>query len=279
MFALSITQFSRQKIKKILLTLIILPSVLNAAFPVTAQYQRQKNRIHQSRITKKKVVSKQLIPQKNRPISLRENLNYSFESIEQRLVSFIQTMISTLKYTAYKLGGTHFDLRQGIYIVDCSSYVDHILRKIYPHAYSSLVSFSESQKPTTHDYFYFFTRLQKKSHSYWRNVEDVKQLRAGDILVFRYKHKRHSPTQGHIMIVMDKPIREKNIFKVKIADSAPHRHSHDTRQPHDSGIGIGTLLLKVNPKTFQPSAYAWRIGSQWKNNVNFAMARPFDITS
>ena len=45
---------------------------------------------------------------------------------------------------------------------------------------------------------------------------------------------------------------------------------------HNSGIGIGTLQLKVNPKTGEPSAYAWKVGSCWKKNVKFAMARPYD---
>jgi hypothetical protein len=76
---------------------------------------------------------------------------------------------------------------------------------------------------------------------------------------------------------MDKPVQEGNTFKIRIADSAPTGHSRDTRIPSASGIGIGTMLLKVNLKTYQPYAYAWKIGSRWQNNVNFAMARPMNL--
>jgi len=77
---------------------------------------------------------------------------------------------------------------------------------------------------------------------------------------------------------MDKPLRSGNIFLLRIADSAPSGHSKDTRRPHASGIGIGSMLLKVNPHTARPYAYAWKIGARWETNVSFAMARPMDIS-
>ncbi len=79
------------------------------------------------------------------------------------------------------------------------------------------------------------------------------------------------------MIVMSKPIFDTNAFLVRVADSASAGHGDDTRSHHVSGIGIGTLLLKVNPHTGQPNAYAWNFSSYWNNNVKFAMGRPKDI--
>ena len=100
------------------------------------------------------------------------------------------------------------------------------------------------------------------------------QLRAGDILVLRYMNSHGYQTGGHVVIVMDKPIRDTDVFFLRVADSARSRHSQDTRQRHESGIGIGTMLLKINPKTGQPAAFAWGVGSYWNKNVTFAMARP-----
>lgn len=195
------------------------------------------------------------------------------DSIEEQMVNFIHEMVAKVRYSTYKLGGTLFDTRRGIYVLDCSTYVDHILKTIHPLGYFRLVSWSRSDKPTTYDYYRFFTSLGAAKERYWHLIENVSQLRPGDILVFRKKNKGPE-TSGHIMIVMDKPVREKNILKLRIADSAPVRHSHDTRPRNVSGIGIGTLLLKLNPKTFQPFAYAWQADSPWKQNVKFAMARP-----
>lgn len=197
-------------------------------------------------------------------------------SIEQRLVNFVQKSISNLHYSSYKLGGTKIDSTQGIYIVDCSGYVDHTLRAVFPNAYLSLVNSSGTEKPNTSHYYNFFTSLNDDPDEFWSKVEDIEQLQPGDILVFRYKHARRN-AGGHVMVVMNKPVQDGDSYLVSVADSAASGHSEDTRQAHVSGVGIGTLLLKVNPKTRQPSAYAWKVGSRWKRNVSFAMARPMEI--
>lgn len=202
-------------------------------------------------------------------------------SLERRLVHYVHKSVATLRYSAYKLGGTHFDTSRGVYIVDCSAYVDHTLRAVYPNAYSSLVNSTGSDKPNTLNYYNFFTELSEDSNEHWSRVKDVEKLRPGDILVFRYKNSQGNITSGggHVMVVMKKPVRDEEGYLVSVADSAPVGHSEDTRSPNVSGIGIGTLVLKVNPKTGHPSAYAWKVGSRWKHNVSFAMARPLDIQS
>lgn len=197
-------------------------------------------------------------------------------SIEHRIVKFVNKTIETLRYSAYKMGGSRFDTSRGVYIVDCSNYVDQILQAASPHAYLSLVNSTGSVTPNTQQYYDFFSELS--DDPYWDKINDVSKLRAGDIIVFRYKKNRRSAMRGHVMVVMDKPLRAANTYLVRVADSAPSGHSHDTRPAHVSGIGIGTLLLKVNPKNGRPAAYAWRAGSLWKRNVIFAMARPNDIT-
>lgn len=199
-------------------------------------------------------------------------------SIEKRVVSFVAKTVSDLHYSSYKLGGSRFDPSKGVYILDCSNYVDHILQVIYPHAYSRLVNSTGAGTPNSRHYYDFISRLSEDSKYCWNKIRNVDQLRPGDVLVFRYKNPRGHQTGGHVMLVMDKPLRDIDTYLVRVADSAPNGHSEDTRLRHVSGIGIGTLLLKVNPQTGQPTAYAWRFGSHWKNNVYFAMARPAEIT-
>lgn len=195
-------------------------------------------------------------------------------TLGEHMVQFVHNTISSLRYTAYKLGGTHFDSSNGIYIVDCSDYVDHLLQVANPAAYLSLVNSSGSEKPTSEHYYHFFTGLTYKPRHYWNKVENVNQLQPGDILVFRNKKNSHTGVSGHVMVVMNKPTRTQNAFLVRVTDSASSGHSQDTRLPHTSGIGIGTMQIKVNPDTGQPSAYAWKLGSPFEKHVNFAMARP-----
>lgn len=209
-------------------------------------------------------------------------------SIKDRLVKLVRETVSTLHYSHYKLGGTYFDVSKGVYVVDCSAYVDRILRTVCPNAYNSLASSTGSDKPTTQDYYHFFSGLSYANQDYWTKIDNVKNLEPGDILVFRTeshivrsRHHRHrhvlASAAGHVMIVMSKPIFDTGAFLVRVADSASAGHGDDTRSPHVSGIGIGTLLLKVNPKTGQPYAYAWNFDAFWKKNVKFAMARPKDL--
>lgn len=216
--------------------------------------------------------SARLYPEIEKPPS-----GWFVSSIEKKLVGFVNTTITGLRYSVYKLGGNHFDLSRGIYIVDCSRYVDKILRTVYPRAYSSLAASSGSDTPTTEHYYNFFNELSIRQHRYWTKIDDVEELKAGDVLVFRYKNRLGNESGGHVMLVMEKPYQAGDNFLVRVADSAAVGHSEDTRLPHTSGIGIGTLVLKVDPKTYQPYAYAWRIGSRWESRVNFAMARPIDI--
>lgn len=199
-------------------------------------------------------------------------------SFTQRLVNHVHKMVSNFNYSKYKMGGAHFDDYKGVYILDCSRYVDYLLEAMHPEAYSSLVSSTGSDAPNSKHYYDFFTNLSEDVQEHWNKIEHVEQLQAGDILVFQYKNARKKTTGGHVMIVMDKPIRDSDAFLVRVADSARTGHSDDTRERHDSGIGIGTLLLQANPHTGRPSAFAWTFNSYWQHNVSFAMARPVDFS-
>lgn len=229
---------------------------------------------HASKRQSSKPVKTQTVIQKQN-VATSSVPTYSLSSIEKNLVGFVRNTIASLRYSVYQMGGTRIDTSRGVYIVDCSGYVDHILKSVYPQAYSSLVSSTGSEKPTTDDFYHYFTNLSASKN--WNTIDDVEQLRPGDILVFRYKNSLGYERGGHVMVVMDKPVRNADTFLVRVTDSASGGHTKDTRQPRTSGIGIGTLLLKVNPKTYQPYAYAWKVGSRWETNVNFAMARPIDI--
>lgn len=200
-----------------------------------------------------------------------QNSNPNFvTSLKQHLVNFVKNSVSNLRYSAYKMGGNHFDAERGIYVVDCSGYVDYTLRAVYPDAYSSLVNSSGTDKPNSLHYYDFFSGLTNDPSEHWNKVESVEKLQPGDILVFRYKNSSRS---GHVMVVMNKPVLEGDSYWVSVADSAPVGHSQDTRLPNTSGVGIGVLLLKTNT-IGQPAAFAWKIGSRWERNVRFAMARP-----
>ncbi len=197
-------------------------------------------------------------------------------SIAQHLTSAAHKTVATLHYSTYRFGGNHFDTERGIYMLDCSGYLDNILHQNSPKAYSMLAMGSGSYKPNSEHYYNFFNHLTAANgdSDYWNKVETPEKLEAGDILVFRYTNSRGRSSGGHVMLVMDKPTGNSEVVKVRVADSAATGHSADTRGNRASGIGIGTLLLKVNPATGQPYAFAWRVNSPWNSRVNIAMGRP-----
>lgn len=194
-------------------------------------------------------------------------------SMKERLVNFVSHTINNLKYTAYKFGGNHFDASQGVYVLDCSAYVGKVLESTHPDAYFDIVDTLGTDRPTSHDFYTFFKSLSEDREGSWNAVKTVEELEAGDILVFRYKNKKGRITGGHVMVVMDTPVGDFDTYSVKVADSARTQHSQDTRSRR-SGVGIGTLSIKVNPETGIPYAYAWREGAKWMKNVNIAMGRP-----
>lgn len=202
-----------------------------------------------------------------------------FKSIEQRFVDHVSDTVNNLRYSAYKLGGSKYDKQRGVYVLDCSTYVDHLIAETFPDAYSRLVDFTGSEKPTSAHYYDFFSDLDNDPRDMWSRVDEVGQLRAGDVLVFRYKNSVGRVTGGHVMVVMDKPTQDDDVYFVRVADSARGGHSEDTRTGRVSGIGIGTLLLRANPRTGQPAAYAWKVGAHWNNNVKIAMGRPVSSSS
>jgi len=197
-------------------------------------------------------------------------------SIEENLTKFAHKTVATLHYSSYKFGGNRFDPQHGVYMLDCSSYVDNMLHQTSPKAYSILAQWSGSYKPNSEHYYNFFNRLSATDEEtyHWNKVSNTQKLQAGDILVFRYKNARGRSSGGHVMLVMDKPVGNSEVLQVRVADSAETGHSADTRGNRASGIGIGTLLLKVNPATGQPYAFAWRVNSPWNSRVNIAMGRP-----
>lgn len=204
---------------------------------------------------------------------LPEESKYFADEIKHgvaNLAGMVNKTIATMHYSHYQMGGSKFDPSHGVYVVDCSSYVDRLLNQVNPDAYFNLVHRTGTDRPTTEDYYNFFNNLAYQSSHYWRKVDNANNLQAGDILVFRSGW--NGGGSGHVMVVMNKPVRHDDVLMVRVADSASSGHSQDTRPAHTSGIGIGTMLIKVN-HTNQPAAYAWRVGAPWEN-VRFAMGRP-----
>src|SRR5579871_5401507 len=128
------------------------------------------------------------------------------QKMKQKLVNFVTHTINNLKYSSYKFGGNHFDPNKGVYVLDCSAYVDNVLASAHPDAFFDIVDNVGSERPTSRDYYTFFKSLTADGSDSWNAVKKVEELEAGDIIVFRYKNKKGKITSGHVMVVMDTPV-------------------------------------------------------------------------
>lgn len=202
--------------------------------------------------------------------------NDPLDTSSKNLTALAYQTVESARFSQYKFGGNIFDRVKGIYKIDCSAFINGLLSQANPEAFSNLVRNTQTAKPTTRDYYHFFQQLPQQKTQYWHKIVNIEQLGPGGILVFLNRAFRSNRLGGgHVMVVMSKPIQHNfDTYQIQVADSASSGHSFDTRLPHKSGIGIGTLLLKVDPYTKQPKAYAWRMDDHWRSNISFAMAKP-----
>lgn len=205
------------------------------------------------------------------PHLIRRSIVFA-STTEHGIVALVHSAVASMHHSVYRYGGSYFNMSRGIYDVDCSDYVDNLLKISQPRAYADLTDSMGTERPTTSDYYRFFNDLPEDPRNIpWQRVNNVQSLRPGDILVFRNHHGG-----GHVMVVMDQPTPARgDAYMVQVSDSASARHSDDTRAPHVSGVGIGTMMLKANPETGKPDAYAWTVDSGW-DPVRIAMAEPLN---
>jgi cell wall-associated NlpC family hydrolase len=193
-----------------------------------------------------------------------------------RLVNYLKSSVAHLHQTRYVFGGSQFDAKKGVYKIDCSGLVNRLVQTTCPKAYQEITGARHTPRPTTLDYYSFLGSIPHgATHANWQSIDKVKQLKPGDILVYRFPGKPQS-APGHMMVVVEapKPVANKaGVYYVRVADSANSGHTNDTRKKHTSGVGIGSLMLKTYAYNDRPCRMSWKEGSKWGPQVNFAMGR------
>lgn len=190
----------------------------------------------------------------------------------------VDDALNALTYTIWELGAESLDAATGVYVTDCSGYVNRMVEDAAPLAYDSLLERQQTSRPRSKDYYYLIHSIPYgKTRYHWTRVKSVLDLRPGDILVWRYADQTTSTT-GHVMVVVGMPEadpRGADVIRIRVSDSAKSDHSDDNRAPDGSGVGAGVIQLRYKLGTGVPLNYAWRIGGRWQTNY-FAMGRTAD---
>lgn len=197
--------------------------------------------------------------------------------LENKLTAEINRLIPGVRSDHYAYGDNVFEPAKGKYRLDCSRYIDHLLSNANPAAYHRICKSTKTTLPNSVDYYNFIAGLSKKSaEGHWYRVDGIANLVPGDIIVFQKPRMNGHHGYGHVMVVMSKPRRDPNnhaAYFVTISDSAMSGHNHDTRRRNQSGIGVGTILVRVHRFSGQPFAIAWKCGVHWEKG-SIVLGRP-----
>jgi hypothetical protein len=160
---------------------------------------------------------------------------------------------------------TYMNESTGTRRTDCSGYLDYALKRVMPDAYS-LVPHPNTYKPLANDWVAYLssrptTASTDTSKPRWRRITKVSDLRAGDVIAWEMPESVDSENTGHVLIVRSTPTKSVRTgeWLVKIMDSTRSPHANDSRGTSETGIGTGTLGLKVD-SLGKPLAYYWRGG-------------------
>lgn len=175
------------------------------------------------------------------------------------------------KSTSYYSHTTYMNERTDTRRTDCSGFIGYVLNRTYRSAYDVVPTPGSARVLSKDWYDYLVTRptsatSSRPSSPKWRKMNYVRNLRPGDMLV--WKNPSGYVNTGHTMIVRDYPRTgraSRNEILVPIYDATSARHDYkgkwDSRTSGwRTGVGAATLGVKVDASG-RPIAYYWTGGA------------------
>jgi hypothetical protein len=194
----------------------------------------------------------------------------SSQSLSSNIDAEARRVLSQVKTTSYS-HTTHVDESQGLYEVDCSGFVDLVLKAAAPESLAKLDSRRTHKRPLADDYEQTFEDAASKTGNgaAWQNVAQVADARPGDIIAWKnpaHKTGEHTNT-GHVMVIDSRPVEDNSgsrygqnagsTYRITVIDSTASPHGFDSRPEGQSGIGRGTIWLVVD-SAGKPTGYRWK---------------------
>jgi hypothetical protein len=143
---------------------------------------------------------------------------------------------------------TQMDEEKGIYLCDCSGFCGYVLSRTVSKENPKDLLGDGKGRPRARDFELTFAAAPTKPdrESRWQRIERVLDARPGDILAWRHEVDRPN-NSGHVVIIAEKPVvEESGLVRVVMIDSTTKPQVDDTRPAGTSGIGKGTMWLKVD---------------------------------
>jgi hypothetical protein len=170
--------------------------------------------------------------------------------------------LKAVKETHYQ-HKTHLDKAAGVFDVDCSGFVDHLLKQAAPQQFSVLSIEPGHTRPRAEAYYELFAGLELNPKPGWKAIRRFSDLQRGDIIAWKKElSANESGDTGHVMVVAGPPARrDNNSYRLTVYDSTKSPHDNDTRAAGMDGIGKGDLFFYVDG---QDAPVAFQFASQRK---------------
>jgi hypothetical protein len=165
----------------------------------------------------------------------------------ENLADAAQQLLSEVHETHYQ-HKTHIDIAAGAYDMDCSGFVDYLLKRVAPRRFSQIPIEPAHARPRAAMYFQFLNRLRQQPVAGWQAVYQLADARRGDIIAWELQASTQEPGDtGHVVIVAATPVlKTKNLYAVEVYDSSGIHHDNDSRPEHTSGVGKGVITFRIN---------------------------------
>ena len=186
----------------------------------------------------------------------------------------IEHVFTSMQHTRYE-HKTAIDETNGIYHVDCSSFVGFLLQKSSLQAYTALSIDKGHLRPRAQNFYDFFASLNENEQKEgWQGIKTMQSLQIFDIIAWKYDARLGKKDTGHVVIVYEKPIKEADgRYKVRVLDASKGTHANDSRaQKSEGGIGEGVMWFRVDEEG-RPFGVYWSDRSEGMSRHQISMAR------
>lgn len=146
----------------------------------------------------------------------------------------------------------------GVYRWDCSLMVGWVLARAAPRSVRHLASVP---RPLAEHFVRTIERAPTDRFARgWQRIEDIRDVRAGDVFAWRRPPGFPSRNTGHVGFALEAPRRVHGLpngWALRVADATGSVHENDTRPwPGEGGFGIGTLVFLTDDRG-RGTHYGW----------------------
>ena len=178
----------------------------------------------------------------------------TWQPANDRVLQQVREIESRLQTSAYK-PVLRINERRGHYEFDCSAMAGWLLQRAAPRARAAI----DKPRPLARDFVAVIERAAPdRPKQGWLRVPRIADAQPGDVLVWRRPRWFPSKNTGHIAFVVEAPRPLLGGMLVRIADATSIGHGNDSRGVGQTGFGIGTLWVTVDPATGAGTGYGWQ---------------------